>query len=127
MMQMEIRAIRNEADYDWALAEIEAYFIDQPAPGSPEADRFDVLAALVKVYEDQHHPIEAPDPVETIRQWMALRDLRQSDLATLLGSKSRASEILSRKRPLTMDMVHKLNRNWGIPADALIAPYTLAA
>jgi HTH-type transcriptional regulator/antitoxin HigA len=126
-MQMEIRAIRNEADYDWALAEIEPYFEQQPAPGSPEADRFDVLAALIKVYEDEHHPIEAPDPVETIREWMALRGLRQSDLATLFGSKSRASEVLNRKRPLTMEMVFKLSRDWGIPAEALIAPYDLAA
>ncbi|MCZ8044051.1 MAG: XRE family transcriptional regulator [Beijerinckiaceae bacterium] len=124
---MEIRAIRNEADYDWALAEIEPYFEQQPAPGSPEADRFDVLAALIKVYEDEHHPIEAPDPVETIREWMALRGLRQSDLATLFGSKSRASEVLNRKRPLTMEMVFKLSRDWGIPAEALIAPYDLAA
>lgn len=126
-MQMEIRALRDEADYDWALAEIEAYFTDQPAPGSPDADRFDVLAALVKVYEDQHHPIGAPDPVETIRQWMVLRELRQSDLAALIGSKSRASEILARKRPLTMEMVFKLSRDWGIPAEALIAPYDVAA
>ncbi len=124
---MEIRAIRTEADYDWALAEIEPSFERQPAPGSPEADRFDVLAALIKVYEDEHHPIEAPDPVETIRAWMALRGLRQSDLATLFGSKSRASEVLNRKRPLTMEMVFKLSRDWGIPAEALIAPYDLAA
>lgn len=126
-MQMDMRAIRTEADYDWALAEIEPYFERQPEPASPEADRFDVLAALVKVYEDQHHPIEAPDPVETIREWMALRGLRQSDLAALFGSKSRASEVLNRKRPLTMEMVFKLSRDWGIPAEALIAPYDLAA
>lgn len=126
-MQMDMRAIRTEADYDWALAEIEPYFERQPEPGSPEADRFDVLAALVKVYEDQHHPIEAPDPVETIREWMALRGLRQSDLAALFGSKSRASEVLNRKRMLTMEMVFKLSRDWGIPAEALIAPYDLAA
>ncbi len=126
-MQMDMRAIRTEADYDWALAEIAPYFERQPEPGSPDADRFDVLAALVKVYEDQHHPIETPDPVETIREWMALRGLRQSDLAALLGSKSRASEVLNRKRPLTMEMVFKLSRDWGIPAEALIAPYDLAA
>lgn len=126
-MQMDMRAIRTEADYDWALTEIEPYFERQPEPGSPDADRFDVLAALVKVYEDQHHPIEAPDPVETIREWMALRGLRQSDLAALFGSKSRASEVLNRKRPLTMEMVFKLSRDWGIPAEALIAPYDLAA
>ncbi len=125
-MLMDMRAIRTEADYDWALAEIEPYFEQQPAPGSPEADRFDVLAALIKAYEDEHQPIDAPDPVETIKEWMALRGLRQSDLAELLGSKSRASEVLNRKRPLTMEMVFKLSRDWGIPAEALIAPYDLA-
>lgn len=126
-MQMDIRAIRTEADYDWALGEIERYFDRQPEAGTPEADRFDVLAGLLKLYEDANHPITAPDPVETIRQWMAMRGLSQGDLATLIGSKPRASEILNRKRALTMDMVFKLNSKWGIPADALVAPYHLAA
>jgi HTH-type transcriptional regulator/antitoxin HigA len=126
-MQMEIRAIHTEADYDWALGEIAAYFDSQPAPGTPEADRFDVLASLVKVYEDQHHPIAAPDPIETIKLWMELRGLNQGDLAALLGSRSRASEILNRKRALTIEMAFKLNREWLIPAEALIAPYHLAA
>ncbi len=126
-MQMDMRAIRTEADYDWALAEIGRYFDRQPDPGTPEADRFDVLAGLVKIYEDANHPIPAPDPIETIRQWMAIRGLSQGDLASLIGSKPRASEILNRKRALTMDMVFKLNREWGIPADALVAPYHLAA
>ncbi|MDP3256507.1 MAG: XRE family transcriptional regulator [Bosea sp. (in: a-proteobacteria)] len=124
---MDMRAIRTEADYDWALAEIEPYFEQPPEPNSPEADRFDILAALVKVYEDEHHPIDAPDPVATIQEWMARRGLRQRDLADLFGSKSRASEVLNRKRPLTMEMVFRLSRDWGIPAEALIAPYDLAA
>ncbi|CAD5246262.1 HTH-type transcriptional regulator/antitoxin HigA [Bosea sp. 62] len=126
-MQMDIRAIRTEADYAWAVDEIARYFDDQPTPGTPEAARFDVLADLLKVYEDRHHPIEAPDPVEMIKQWMELRQLTQRDLAALIGSKSRASEILNRKRALTMEMVFKLNREWHIPADILVAPYHLAA
>jgi len=126
-MQMDIRAIRTEADYEWALTEIERYFDDQPAPGTPEAARFDVLADLLKVYEDRHHPIDAPDPVEMIKQWMELRQLSQGDFAALIGSKSRASEILNRRRALTMEMVFKLNREWHIPADVLVAPYHLAA
>lgn len=126
-MQMDMRAIRTEADYDWALKEIERYFEHQPEPGSSEAARFDVLAALLKVYEDAHHPIAAPDPVEMIKQWMEMRGLSQGDLAALIGSKSRASEILHRKRALTMDMVFKLSREWRIPADSLVAPYHLAA
>ncbi|WP_152012508.1 MULTISPECIES: helix-turn-helix domain-containing protein [unclassified Bosea (in: a-proteobacteria)] len=124
---MDIRAIRTEADYAWAVDEIARYFDDQPTPGTPEAARFDVLADLLKVYEDRHHPIEAPDPVEMIKQWMELRQLTQRDLAALIGSKSRASEILNRKRALTMEMVFKLNREWHIPADILVAPYHLAA
>ncbi len=126
-MQMDMRAIRTEADYDWALSEIEAYFDRQPEPGTAEADRFDVLAALLKLYEDTHHPVTAPDPIDMIREWMAMRGLSQNDLAVLIGSRPRASEILNRKRALTMDMVFKLNREWGIPADTLIAPYPLAA
>jgi HTH-type transcriptional regulator/antitoxin HigA len=126
-MQMDMRAIRTEADYDWALKEIEPYFENEPAPGSPEADRFDVLAGLLKLYEDAHHPINAPDPVEVIKQWMEMRGLNQGDLASLIGSKSRASEILNRRRALTMEMVFKLSREWRIPAEALVAPYHLAA
>ncbi|MFA6967037.1 MAG: XRE family transcriptional regulator [Bosea sp. (in: a-proteobacteria)] len=123
---MDIRAIRNEADYDWALKEIEQYFDNEPALGTPEAERFDVLANLLKVYEDAHYPITAPDPVEMIKQWMAIQGLSQGDLATLLGSKPRASEVLNRKRALTMDMVFKLNREWRIPAETLVSPYHLA-
>lgn len=126
-MQMDIRAIRSEADYDWALKEIEQYFENEPSLGTPEADRFDVLAGLIKVYEEAHYPINAPDPVELIKHWMELRGLSQGDLAALIGSKPRASEILNRKRALTMEMVFKLNREWHIPADALVAPYHLAA
>jgi HTH-type transcriptional regulator/antitoxin HigA len=126
-MRMDVRAIRNEADYDWALAEIAAYFDHPPEQGTLEAERFDVLAGLVKVYEDANHPIPLPDPIDTIRHWMAMRDLGQSDLAALIGSKSRASEVLNRKRALTMEMVHKLSSEWNIPAEALVVPYRLAA
>lgn len=125
-MQMDMRAIRTEADYDWALAEIARYFNNQPEPGTAEAARFDVLSDLLRVYEDVNHPIAAPDPVEAIRQWMAIRNFSQSDLAALIGSRSRASEILNRKRALNLDMVFKLSREWKIPADILVAPYHLA-
>jgi HTH-type transcriptional regulator/antitoxin HigA len=91
---MEIRPIRSEADYDAALKEIEQYFEQEPELGSPEADRFDVLAALIGAYEQQHWPIEATDAVTAIREVMAFRHYTQSDLAILLGSRSRASESL---------------------------------
>ena len=118
-----IRPIRTEADYDWALAEIEQYFRVEPTPSSAEADRFDILADLIGAYEARHWPIDPPDPVEAIRYRMQTGDYSQKDLADLLGSRSRASEVLSRKRPLTVGMVYKLSTQWRIPAEALIGPY----
>lgn len=126
-MHMDIRAIRTEADYDWALGEIEAYFEHQPVPGTLEAERFDVLAGLIEAYEARAHPIEAPDPIEAIRSVMADRNLAQSDLATLLGSRSRASEILARKRRLSVEAIHRISGEWGLPADVLVRPYELAS
>lgn len=120
-----IRAIRTETDYDWALAEIEQYFTNEPEPGSPEAERFDVLAALIEAYETKHWAIEPADPIEAICYKMEISGLSQSDLAKLLGSAPRASEILHRKRALTTEMIFKLNRQWGIPAESLIRPYHL--
>jgi HTH-type transcriptional regulator/antitoxin HigA len=119
---MDIRPIKTEADYDWALAEIEKYFDHEPAPGTKAAARFDVLAALIEAYEARVWPIEAPDPIDAIRETMASRRLRQSDLAALIGSRSRASEILHRKRPLTMEQAWKLHQEWHIPAEALLRP-----
>ncbi len=118
---MEIRPIRSEADYDAALKEIEQYFEQEPELGSPEADRFDVLAALIGAYEQQHWTIEAPDAVTAIREVMAFRHYTQSDLAILLGSRSRASEILNRRRQLTIEQARKLHREWRIPAESLLA------
>ena len=127
MMRMDVRAIRSEADYDWALGEIEAYFENEPARGTPEAERFDVLAALIEAYEAREHPIVAPDPIEAIRSIMTDRDLGQSDLATLLGSRSRASEILARKRRLSVEAIRRISTEWGLPADVLVRPYELTS
>lgn len=121
-----IRALKTEADYGWAIAEITRYFEDEPKVGSPEGDRFDVLATLIGAYEDKHYPIEALDPVEAIRSHMTLFDLPRKALAEIIGSSPRATEILNRKRALTMDMVFKLNKEWHIPAEVLIQPYHLA-
>lgn len=124
---MDVRPIRNEADYDWALAEIEQYFENEPEPGTPEADRFEVLADLIEAYEARHWPIEPADPVEVIRYRMEIGGFQTKDLAEVLGSKSRASEILNRKRAITLDMARKLHDAWGIPAEVLIRPYKLDA
>lgn len=117
---MDIRALRTEADYDWALAQVARYFEHEPAPGSAEADRFDVLSDLIEAYERRVWPIAPVDAVEAIRFAMAVRGLTQSDLAQLLGTRSRASEVLNGKRRLTPGMMAKLNREWGVPAESLI-------
>lgn len=122
---MDIRPIRTEADYDWALAEVEKYFDVEPPRGTPEADRFEVLTSLIEAYEAKAWPIEAADPIETIVAVMAARGLRQADFAGMIGSRSRASEVINRKRPLTVDMIHKLSTAWQIPADVLVRPYRL--
>ena len=122
---MDIRPIRTEADYDWALAEIAQYFAQEPEPGSPEADRFDVLAALIQAYETQHWAIDTPDPVAAIHHWMDLHGYQQTDLALIMGSRSRASELLNRKRPLTLAMAYRLHEAWKIPAEILIRPSSL--
>lgn len=124
-MMRNIRAIRNEADYDWALREIARYFENQPAPGTEAADRFDVLASLIEAYEAKHWPIEPTDPIEAIEYRMEISGYTQKDLSELIGSRSRASEILKRKRPLTMQMAHKLSVEWNIPAEVLLKPYHL--
>jgi len=121
---MKVRPIRTEADYDWALKEIERYFEREPKRGTPDADRFDVLATLIEAYEAKHWPIDPPDAVEAIRFRMEQSGLRQADLAQLIGSRSRASEILSRKRPLTLEQAWKLHREWNIPAESLLYPAT---
>jgi len=115
-----IRPLRDEADYEAALAEFETYFDREPEPGSPQGDRFELLGMVIAKYEDEHHPITGSDPVEVIKLVMEGRGYGQSDLAKLLGSRSRASEVLNRRRDLTLDQIRRLHAEWGVPADALI-------
>jgi HTH-type transcriptional regulator/antitoxin HigA len=117
---VEVRPIRTEADYTAALADIEQYFDNEPEPGTPESDRFDVLSTLIAAYERERWPIEAPDAVTAIAEVMAIRGYKRADLADLLGSKSRASEIMNRKRPLTIDQARKLHYVWHVPAASLL-------
>ena len=119
---MDIRPLHSEADYDEALEKITGFFDEEPQRGTPEADQFDLLALVIADYETKHWPIDPPDPIEAIKFRMEQKGYSQTDLAQLLGSRSRASEILSRKRPLTMEMAWKLNREWGISAESLIRP-----
>jgi len=117
-----IRPLRSEADYDAALEEIERYFEDEPKPGTQEADRFDLLALIIEDYERKRWPIDPPDTIDAIRYRMETGGYTQADLGRLLGSRQRASDILTRKRALTMRMAWRLHREWGIPAEALITP-----
>lgn len=120
-----IRAIRNDEDLAWAIGEVEQYFDNIPEFGTPEADRFDVLSALIEAYEDKHYAVEAPEPIELIKAHMEMFERTQTDLAELFGSRSRASEILNKRRALTVDMIYRLHKEWGIPADCLVQPYHL--
>ncbi len=121
---MDIRPIRAETDYQAALAEIEALF-DAPL-GTPEGDRLDILTTLVEVYEAQHTPIEAPDPIEMILYYLDSRGLSRRDLEPYIGSRARVSEIINRRRSLTLEMIRKLHQGLGIPAEVLIQPYPLS-
>lgn len=121
-MKMDVRPLRSEADYEWALKEISRYFEHQPEEGTAEGDRFDVLATLIEAYEDRHWPIDPPDLVDAIRFRMEQAGFGQTNLAQLLGSRSRASEIMHRKCSLTMEQALKLHREWQIPAEALLRP-----
>lgn len=123
---MDIRPIKNDDDLAWAIQEVSAYFEDQPEPGTPEGDRFDVLSELIEAYEDKHYPIDAPEPIEFLLAAMEAKGHTQADLAKLLGSRSRASELLLRKRRLNLHMIRKISEVWRIPAEPLIAPYHLA-
>lgn len=122
---MDIRPIKTEEDYRWALGEIESYFDHVPDEGAPEADRFEVLTELISAYEARHYPIEPLSPVEFIEAYMEEAGLRQSDLAAVLGSASRASEFMNLKRPLTLGAIQRIHRDWQLPANVLIQPYHL--
>ena len=115
---MEIKPVRTEADYEAVLPEIEGLL--EAEEGSPEEDRLEVLSVLVEVWEDAHHSIDPPDPVEAIKFRMDQQDLTRSDLEAYLGQRQRVADILNRKRPLSLPMIRRLNRDLGIPAEALI-------
>jgi HTH-type transcriptional regulator/antitoxin HigA len=118
---IEVRPIRTEADYAAALTEIEQLF--EAAPDTPEGDRLEVLTTLVEAYEEKHYPISLPDPIEAISYYLESRGLSRRDLEPYLGSRARVSEILNRKRPLSLEMIRRLNNGLKIPAEVLIQPY----
>ncbi len=118
MRTTPIAPIKSEEDYDAALTEV-ATLMDAE-PDTPEGDRLDVLTTLVEAYEARHWPIEPPEPIEAIRIRMEQRGLRPKDLEPYFGSRARASEVLNRKRALTLPMIRRLSYGLGIPAAILI-------
>ena len=122
---MDVRPIRSEADYNAALEAIDSLM--GAGADTPEADRLEVLVTLVEAYEDRHWPVNAPDPVSMIEHVMEARGYRQSDLAALIGSQPRASEVLNRRRALTLPMIRALSAGWNLPTETLVREYELAS
>jgi HTH-type transcriptional regulator/antitoxin HigA len=117
---MNITPIRTEADYRAALADIETLMLAEA--NTPEGDRLDVLVTLVEAYERRHFPLDLPDAVEAIKFAMEQHDLGPKDLEPMIGRRNRVYEVLNRTRPLTLNMIRRLNEHLGIPAEALIKP-----
>jgi len=122
---MEIRPIRSIKDYETALEIVSALMEVDPDPGTSKGDTLDILVTLIEAYEDTHYPIEPPDPIAAIEFRMEAEGLRAKDLGAVIGSAPRATEILKRRRKLTVDMIWKITKAWGIPAHCLIQPYEL--
>ncbi|HKA73103.1 MAG TPA: XRE family transcriptional regulator [Xanthobacteraceae bacterium] len=122
---MDVRALHTEADYEWALKEVESYFDNPPEPGTPDADRFDVLSTLIEKYEDSEHGIPDADPIDVLHFAIESMGRTQADLARILGSRPRASEVLNRKRALTLEMIRAISAEWKLPIEALTGAYKL--
>lgn len=120
---MTIKLIKTDNDYQEALTRMDEIF--DALEGSPDSDEADILALLIDDYENQYYPIEAPDPIEAIKIRMEEMDLKQKDLAPELGGKNRVSEILNRKRKLTVEMIRKLADKLKLSASILIQDYKL--
>ncbi|NBG66469.1 helix-turn-helix domain-containing protein [Acidiluteibacter ferrifornacis] len=118
---MKITPIRNEQDYQEALERLEVIFDSKK--GTDEGDELEILSILIDKYENETYPIDLPDPIEAIKFRMEQMGMKQKDLAEIVGFKSRVSEILNRKRKLTIDMIRKLNTTLHIPTDVLIQDY----
>jgi HTH-type transcriptional regulator/antitoxin HigA len=119
--KMKIRPIRNEADYQKALERLEAIF--DAKRGTEEGDELEILSIVIDNYESEKFPIEMPDPISAIKFRMEQMGLKQKDLVEMVGFKSRVSEIMNKKRKLTLDMIRKLNANLHIPTEVLIQDY----
>src|SRR5882672_6658545 len=123
---MEIFPIRNDEDHVAALREIEKLW--GATAGTEDGDKLDILATLVEKYEDTRWPnVDVSDPIDLLNYAIEELGHSQAELADLLGSRSRASELLHRRRPLTVEMIHKISEAWKIPADLLVKPSRVVA
>lgn len=120
---MNIQLIKTEADYHIALERLETVF--DAEIGTPESDEADLLALLVDDYEKKHYPIDAPDPIEAIKIRMEEMHLKQVDLVAEIGGKNRVSEVLNRKRKLTVEMIRNLTKRLNLSPELLIHDYQL--
>lgn len=118
-----VRPVRSERDYESALKRIGTLMTARP--GTPEGDELDVLSTLVEAYEAEHYPIEAPDPIALVEFAMEQRGADRAELEPLIGGRGRVSEVLNRKRPLSLSMIRKLKSEWSLPADVLVRTYAL--
>jgi len=118
---MNIKPIKNKKDYADTLSQIEGLM--SAKPNTPQMDELEVLTTLVEAYEEQHYKIDAPDPIEAIKFRMEQEGLKQKDLVAIVGSKSRVSEVLNRKRKLTIDMIRNLHKQLHIPIESLFLDY----
>jgi HTH-type transcriptional regulator/antitoxin HigA len=118
-----VRPIRTEADYEEALEEIGRLMTARA--GTAEGDRLDVLSTLVEAYEAEHHAIDAPDPIALLEFAMEQRGADRTDLEPMIGTRARVSEVLTRKRSLSLAMIRKLKAKWELPAEVLVRAYPL--
>lgn len=118
---MNIKLIKTESDYNQALERLETIF--DAKKETPEGDELELLGMLIEQYENEHFPISLPDPIEAIKFRMEQMGYNQNDLARIIGFKSRASEILNRKRKLSLEMIRQIHDKLNIPTDVLIQTY----
>lgn len=119
---MKIRPIHTDSEYRVALKEVSVLFDNEPEPGSPQGDAFEVMITLIEAYEAKHFPIDLPNPIDAIKFRMEQSGLTAADLAPAIGRKNRVYEVLNGKRALTLPMIWKLHNMFGIPAESLIKP-----
>src|SRR5437899_11505379 len=122
---MDVKPLHNEQDYDWTIRKVTSYFEAEPLAGTANGDRFEVLSTLINEYEDKHSATRHGDPIDVLHFAIESMGKSQAQLANLIG-RNRASEILNRIRPLTLEMIRTISKEWNIPIGALTAQYELA-